>query len=134
MGALWRPLGLPHFLVCATRVLQWGSNKRPKQFKNKWFGTFFWDPFGETNLDHPAQKHVPMQRGARFIFSGSVLMQRGARCWIFDVPLGTPTWPSEGVQNIYKTNAFLYILNRNRKRRVRQERMREHSHAAWRSH
>ena len=33
MGALWRPLGLPHFLVCATRVLQWGSNKRQKQFK-----------------------------------------------------------------------------------------------------
>ena len=54
---------------------------------------FFWDPFGETNLDHPDQKHVPMQRGARFAFSGSVLMQRGARFWIFDVPLGGPTWP-----------------------------------------
>ena len=33
MGALWRPLGLLHFLVCATRVLQWASNKRQKQFK-----------------------------------------------------------------------------------------------------
>ena len=45
----------------------------------KQFGMFFWDPVGETNLDHPDQKHVPMQRGARFGFAGSVLMQRGVR-------------------------------------------------------
>ena len=40
MGALWRPLGLPHFLVCATRVLQWGSTKRQKQFKISGLGCF----------------------------------------------------------------------------------------------
>ena len=28
-GALWRPLGLLHFWVCATRVLRWG-----KQYKD----------------------------------------------------------------------------------------------------
>jgi hypothetical protein len=40
---------------------------------------FFGDPAGETNLDHPDHKHVPMQRGARFGFAGSVPMQRAAR-------------------------------------------------------
>ena len=41
MGALGRPLGLLHFLVCATRVLQWASNKRQKQFKINGLGHFF---------------------------------------------------------------------------------------------
>ena len=77
---------------------------------------FFGDPFAETNLDHPDQKHVPMQRGARFAFSGSVPMQRGARFGIFDVPMGGPTWPSEGVRNIYKPNVILHILRKIKKR------------------
>jgi hypothetical protein len=77
---------------------------------------FFGDPAGETNLDHPDQKHVPMQRGARFGFAGSVLMQRGARFWISHVPLGGPTWPSEGVRNIYKPNGILHIWQQNEKR------------------
>ena len=54
---------------------------------------FVGDPFGETNLDHADKKRVPMQRGARFAFSGSVRMPRGARFGIFDVPLGGPTSP-----------------------------------------
>ena len=116
MGALWHPLGLPHFLVCATRVLQWGSNKHQKQLKINGLGRFGGTLLGETNLEHPDQKHVPMQRGARFIFSGSVLMQRGARFWISHVPLGGPTWPSEGVRNIYKPNGILHILQKNEKR------------------
>ena len=70
----------------------------------------FWGPFGETNLDHVDKKHIPMQRGARFAFSGSVPMQRGDRFGIFHVPLGGPTWPSEGVLNIYKTNAILHTF------------------------
>ena len=40
MAALWRPLGLLHFLVCATRVLQWGSKKLQKQFKTNGLGRF----------------------------------------------------------------------------------------------
>ena len=84
---------------------------------------FLGDPFGETDLDHVDEKRVPMQRAARFAFSGSVPMQRGARFGIFDVPMGGPTWPSEGVRNIYKPNAFLHILNMDRKRMVRQKRM-----------
>ena len=83
---------------------------------------FFGDPFAETNLDHPDQEHVPMQRGARFTFSGSVPMQRGARFGVFDVPLGGPTWPSEGVTNMYKTNASLHVLKSSRKRVARQKR------------
>ena len=51
-----------------------------------------------------------MQRGARFVFCRSVLMQRGARFWIFDVPLGVQHGVSEGVRNMYKTNVFLHIL------------------------
>ena len=76
----------------------------------------FWDPFGETNLDHPDQKHVPMQRGARFAFSGSVLMQRDGRFGIFAVLLGGPTWPSEGGRNIYKPNVILHIRRKIEKR------------------
>ena len=57
-----------------------------------------------------------MQRGARFIFSGIVLMQRDARFWIFAVLLGGPTWPSEGVRNMYKTNVILHILRTIEKR------------------
>ena len=33
LGALWHPLGVVHFLVCAPRVLQWDSKKLQKQFK-----------------------------------------------------------------------------------------------------
>ena len=83
------------------------------------------DPFGETNLDHSDQKHVPMQRGARFGFAGSVLMQRDARFWISDVPLGGPTWPSEGVRNIYKPNVILHILRKIENTMMPQKRMRE---------
>ena len=61
-------------------------------------------------MDFPVRTSVPMQRGARFAFSGSVPMQRGARFGIVDVLLGGPTWPTEGVTNMYKTNAFLHIL------------------------
>ena len=63
-----------------------------------------------------------MQRGVHFAFSGSVPMQRGVRFGVFDVPLGGPTWPSEGVPNMYKTNAFLHILKSSRKRVARQKR------------
>ena len=59
MGALWRLLGLLHLLVCATRVLQWGSKKRPKQFEINGLGMFFCDPFGETNLDHSDRNTFP---------------------------------------------------------------------------
>ena len=74
------------------------------------------DPFGETNLDHPDQKRVPMQRGDRFAFSGSVPMQRGARFGFFGVPLGGPTWPSEGVRNMYKPDVICHILLKIEKR------------------
>ena len=33
LGALWHPLGVVHFLVCANRVLRWASKKLQKQFK-----------------------------------------------------------------------------------------------------
>jgi hypothetical protein len=100
-----------------------GLQQTSKTSQNKWFGTFFGDPFGETHLDHADKKRVPMQRGAHFEFLGSVPMQRGVRFWIFGVPLGSPTWPSEGIRDIYKTNVFFHILKTKRKRRVRQKRM-----------
>ena len=80
---------------------------------------------GETNPDHADKKHVPMQRGARFAFSGSVPMQRGARFGIFGVLWGGPTWPSEGVRNIYKPNVILHILRKFGKKKMPQKRMRE---------
>ena len=125
MGALWRPLGLLHFLVCATRVLQWGSTKHQQHFKMNGFGAFWRDPFGETKMDHPDTNRVPMERGARFAFSGSVPIQRGARFWVFDVPLGGTTWPSAGVPNMYKTSVFCsHMLKISRKRLARQKRRR----------
>ena len=68
------------------------AKKRPKPFKYMvWaiFGGPDWGP----QLDHKKTKSVPMQRGVRSVLRRSVLMQRGARFWIFDVPLGGPTWP-----------------------------------------
>ena len=41
LGALWRPLGVVHFLVCATRVLQWGSKKLQKHCKTTGLGRFW---------------------------------------------------------------------------------------------
>ena len=41
LGALWPPLRLLHFLVCPNRVLQWGSQKRPKHFKINGLGRFW---------------------------------------------------------------------------------------------
>ena len=55
-----------------------------------------------------------MQRGDRFAFSGSVPMQRGALFGVFGVPLGGPTWPSEGVRSIYKPDGFLHILEKSK--------------------
>ena len=79
-----------------------------------------WDvlggPFWGDQSGPCGQKHVPVQRGARFAFSGSVPMLRGARFWIFDVLLGGPTWPSEGVRNIYKPNVCLHMLRTIEKR------------------
>ena len=40
LGALWRPLGVVHFLVCATWVLQWGSKKLQKHIKTHGLGRF----------------------------------------------------------------------------------------------
>ena len=77
MGALWRPLGLIHFFMCATRAL----DGAPRNFKNilkQMVWTVLGDPSWGTNLDHVETKRVPMQRGARFVFLQSVPMQRGA--------------------------------------------------------
>jgi hypothetical protein len=60
-----------------------------------------------------------MQRGAHFAFSRSVPMQHDARFGIFDVSWGGPMWPSEGVRNICKTNAFFqYFENESKKEGV----------------
>ena len=75
LGALWCPLEVVHFLVCATRVLQWGSKKLQKHFKTHSLGRFGGIFFLETSLDKTC---VPMQRGARFSFLQSVPMQRVA--------------------------------------------------------
>ncbi len=40
LGALWHPLGVVHFLVCASRVLQWDSKKLQKHFKTNGLGHF----------------------------------------------------------------------------------------------
>ena len=48
MRALWRPLGLVHFLALAFRVLQWDSKEHPKQFKinglERFEGIYFGGP------------------------------------------------------------------------------------------
>ena len=73
-GALWRPLGVVHFLVCTKWVLRWTSKNVQKQFKinglERFRGTHFGGPI--------SAKSVPMQRGARFQVFRSVPMQRGA--------------------------------------------------------
>ena len=111
-GALGRLLGVVHFLVCTKWVLRWNYKHLQKQFKinglDRFRGTHFLGPI--------SAKSVPMQRGARFAFSGSAPMQRGARFWIFDALLGGPTWPSEGVRNIYKPHGILHILQTIEKR------------------
>ena len=81
--------------------------KRPKPFilngLERFFGTLFGRPF--------FGRSAPMQRGARFFWRRSALMQRGARFWIvifFPVNLVVVCGTNEGVQNIYKTNAFAF--------------------------
>ena len=87
-----------------------GLKKSSKTSQNKWFGTFWGDPFGETNLDHADKKRVLMQRGAHFAFSGSVPMQRGARFLIFGVRSMVQHEVDKGVENIYKINAIMHIF------------------------
>ena len=43
--------------------------------------------------DYEYSKSVPMQRGTLSFLRRSILMQRGARFLILDIPLGGPTWP-----------------------------------------
>ena len=59
MGALWRPLGLPHFLVCATRVLQWGSKKEQNQFTINGLGRFGGTLLGRPTWTIPTQIAFP---------------------------------------------------------------------------
>ena len=40
LGALWRPLGVALCLLCATRVLQWDSQKLQKHVKTNGLGRF----------------------------------------------------------------------------------------------
>ena len=66
--------------------------------------------------DYEYSKSVPMQHGALSFLRRNILMQGGARFLILDIPLGGPTWPSEGVRNIYKPNGILHIWQKNEKR------------------
>ena len=59
MGALWRPLGLLRFLVSATRVLQWASNKRPQQFKINCLGCFWGALLGRPIWTIPTKNTFP---------------------------------------------------------------------------
>ena len=68
------------------------------------------DAFWGTHLDHPDRTSVPMQRGVRSLIFRSILVQRGARFSVFDVPASASCWAHRGCQKCYKTNAFLIIL------------------------
>ena len=74
------------------------------------FGAIAWGALGGTQLDHENTKSVPMQRGARSVFCRSVPMQRGTRFLIFGDRSMVQHGVDEGVKNIYKTNAILYIF------------------------
>ena len=71
------------------------------------------DPFGSAQLDYKNAKSVPMQRGACAVLRRSVPMQRGARFLILSVSEEVQHGPSEGVANMYKTNAFLLMFKMN---------------------
>ena len=62
LAALWRPLGLIHFLVCTTTVRRWSSRKVRKHVKTNGLGRFRGTHFGGLS----SAKSVPMQRGTRF--------------------------------------------------------------------
>ena len=66
---------------------------------------------GGTQLDHENAKSVPMQRGDRPVFCRSVLMQRGARFFIFGERSMVQHGVDERVKNIYKTTVLLHIFN-----------------------
>ena len=74
LGALWRPLGVIHFLVCTKWVLRRTSKNVQKHFKINGLERFLGTRFGRPIW----ARSVPMQRGARFQVFQSVPMQRGA--------------------------------------------------------
>ena len=74
------------------------------------FGAIAWGALGGTQLDRESTKSVPMQRGARSVFCRSVLMQRGARFFIFGVRSMVQHVVDERVKNIYKINAMMHIF------------------------
>ena len=84
LGSLLRPLELILFLVCTTRVLQWGSKKVQQQIEINGLGEFSGDPvFG----DQSGRKAFPCSVALVFSFSEalpcsaafwSAPMQRGA--------------------------------------------------------
>jgi hypothetical protein len=137
MGALWRPLGLLHFLVCAPRVLQWGSNKLRKHLKinglGRFLGTLLGRPIWTMRTKNAFPCSVVLILNFWEAFPCSVALVFGFLAFPWVVQRG-PVRASEIYIYIYKTNVFFHILKTKRKRRVRQKRMREHSHAAWRSH
>ena len=81
MGALWCPLGLLHFLVCATRMLQWASNKRPKQVKIHGLGCFLGTRLGRPIWIIPTKNTFPCSAALvldlREAFSCSVALVLG---------------------------------------------------------
>ena len=74
LGALWRPLGVIHFLVCTKWVLRRTSKNVQKHLKINGL-----ERFRGTHLGGPIwARSVPMQRGARFQVFRRIPMQRGA--------------------------------------------------------
>ena len=70
------------------------------------FGAIAWEALGRPQLDHESMKSVPMQRGARSVFSRSC----GARFLILGVRSMVQHGVDEGVKHICTINAIMHIF------------------------
>ena len=122
-GALCRPLGLLHFLVCATRVLQWGSQKLQKHLKLNGLGRFWRTLLGTPIWTMRRRKAFPCSVALVLHFP-EALPCSAALVFRFLI-MGGPTWPSEDVRTIYKPNAILHILEKHENGRCPQKWIRE---------
>ena len=72
MRALWRPLGLVHFLALTFRVLQWDSKKHPKLFNINGLERFGRIDFGGPTWTMQMQKAFLWSVALVFHFAGAL--------------------------------------------------------------
>ena len=103
LGALWHPLGVVSFCVCALRVLQWSLRKGQKVFKNNGLGDLFGTRFGGSIWNVQTAKAFPCSVALVSVSAGALPCSVALVLRFLMFLLVPHVGLSEGVRNVIKS-------------------------------